>query len=451
MTRRIADYAHDLSFEDIPAGVIAAAKTRLVDTLGCAIGGRDSDPVYISRKLAKGGAPDLYAGRIFGTRERTSAEAATFVNTCMIRYLDFNDAIHGGHPSDMSGALLALADGAGIDGKRLLSALVVAYEVHMRLVKTTEMRERGWDQGFAIGIGTVAGVGHLLDLSAEKIGHALAITCTGNVPMRASRAGLLSHWKGAATAYSCRNAVFATLLAAEGMTGPDNAFEGRHGLWEQITGPFELPAWANEGGDWFLLKSKMKYWPVEGNTLTAVWMALELRNQIKGEDIAAIDIDTHWSGWHETASEPEKWNPTSRETADHSMPYIFARTFLDGGITVKSFEPELVSDPLTRPLMNKIRVHNSEEINAIYKSTYPFTYVLRATVTGTDGNKFPIEVRNPRGTPQNPMTDDEVDAKFRGLTTPVLGAERTGFALSLVRSIETAVSAAALMDAFVIE
>ncbi len=424
LTRQIATYAHDASFGSFPEAIVSGARQRLLDSIGCALGASGSEPAAIARRLAIGGAPDVYTGRVLGSKARASGDSATFVNTTMIRYLDFNDGHHAGHPSDMIGALLALAETAGADGARLLSSIVVAYEVGLRMVRATEMREKGWDQGFAIGIGTAAAVGHLLGISADRIGHAVAITAVANVPMRASRAGKLSHWKGAATAFACRNAVFATLLAAEGMSGPDKPFEGRHGLWEQITGSFELTPFPTEGGDYVLPASKLKFWPVEGNTLAAVWAALELREKMKLDDIAAIDIDTYWSAWHETASEPEKWDPKNRETADHSMPYVFARSFMDGTITVVSFDPEPVADPALRPLMRMIKVHNSEEVEAIYKATYPFTYFLRATVTGRNGGKTVIEIKNPRGTTQNPMDDGEVLAKFRDLAEPVLGAGR---------------------------
>lgn len=444
LTGQIAAYAHDASFDSFPDAIISGARQRLLDSIGCALGAVGSEPVAIARRLARGGAPDRYPGRVLGSKMQASGESATFVNTAMIRYLDFNDGHHAGHPSDMIGALLALAETAddatgatGGNGARLLSSIIVAYEVGLRMVRATEMREKGWDQGFAIGIGTAAAVGHLLVLPADRIGHAIVITAVANVPMRASRAGNLSHWKGAATAFACRNAVYATLLATEGMSGPDKPFEGRHGLWEQITGSFELTPFPTEGGDYVLPASKLKYWPVEGNTLTAVWAALELREKMKLDDIAAIDIDTYWSAWHETASEPEKWDPKNRETADHSMPYVFARTFMDGTITVASFDPEPVADPALRPLMQKIKVHNSEEVEAIYKASYPFTYFLRATVTGRGGNKIVIEIKNPRGTTQNPMDDGEVTEKFRGLAEPVLGPDRAAAAAQAWGRIDT--------------
>jgi 2-methylcitrate dehydratase len=136
----------------------------------------------------------------------------------MIRYLDFNNSWHAGHPSDMPGGLVAVAEYSGADGKSLLTAMVAAYEVVFRPIPPTQMWEKGWDQGFCVGLATVCGLGHLVGLDRERIGHALAIMAVGNVPMRATRAGNLSLWKGSAMALAVRNAVCASQLAAGGMT-----------------------------------------------------------------------------------------------------------------------------------------------------------------------------------------------------------------------------------------
>jgi 2-methylcitrate dehydratase len=236
----------------------------------------------------------------------------------MIRNLDFNDTWPGGHPSDCLGPLLALAEAAGADGRRLLTSMVVAYEIFARLSDAAQFRERGWDQGYAVGLSTAAGLGSLLGLSREQIGHGLAICAVGNVPLRATRAGQLSLWKGAATAYAARNGVFGLLLAAEGMTGPDRPIEGRHGLWEQVTGPFELAEFGARGGAFLTPNVRLKFWPVEYNGQAGVWAARELRSRLPLAEIEDISIGTYWSAWHEIGSEPEKWDPRTRETADHS-------------------------------------------------------------------------------------------------------------------------------------
>jgi 2-methylcitrate dehydratase len=131
------------------------------------------------------------------------------------------------------------------------------------------------------------------------------------------------------------------------------------------------------------------------------------------------------------------------------MPYIFARAFVDGAITVQSYEPHLVTDPSIRPLMNKIKVRNSHEVDAIYKSSYPYCYFLRTTVTGVDGTKSVHEITNPRGVPQNPMSEEEVEAKFLSLSQPVLGNAKARAAIEMLRALDTAASVTPALDAIV--
>ena len=164
LTRLIADYASSLSFEELPAEVVHAATQRTVDSLACAIAAYRCEPAQIALRLAQRAVPERYPGRILGFGEQSTAESASFVNTTMIRNLDFNDQYPGGHPSDCLGALLAIAESAGADGRRLLSSVVVAYELFPRLNDPTGLRMKGWDQGYVIGICTAAGVGHLLRL-----------------------------------------------------------------------------------------------------------------------------------------------------------------------------------------------------------------------------------------------------------------------------------------------
>src|SRR5581483_9005238 len=211
-TRLIADYAASLSFDDLPAEVVQAATRCLVDSLACGIAAYDCTPAQIGRRLARGAVPERYPGRILGYGERSSAEAAAFVNSAMIRNLDWNDQYPGGHPSDCLGAFLAIAEAAGADGRRLTSTMVVAYELFIRLNDATQLRLKGWDQGLVVGVCTAAGVGHLLRLAPEQLGEAVAIVAVANVPMRNTRAGELGLWKGVATAYAARNGIFAALL-----------------------------------------------------------------------------------------------------------------------------------------------------------------------------------------------------------------------------------------------
>ena len=424
-THQIAGFAAKVSFDRLPNDVITAATRFLVDSLACAIAARDCEPALMGLRLARGAVPERYPGRIILHGERSTAESAAFINTAMIRNLDFNDQYPGGHPSDCLGAFLAIAEAARADGRRLLSSLVIAYELFVRLSDVTRLRYKGWDQGFAIGIGTAAGVGHLLQLSPKQIGEGVAITTVANIPMRNTRAGELSLWKGAATSFASRNGLFAALLAAEGMTGPDRPFEGKHGLWDLITGPFTLEPLPTDNGPFRSPEVQFKYWPVEYNAQLPVWAALELRSKVDWRELEDIEIGVYTFAFTEIGSEPEKWDPKTRETADHSLPYIFARTLIDGTITLAAFEESSYRDPTLRPLMKKIRVQVDPEVEAIY----PKVVSMKVKATKQDGTTISIFPRDPLGHTNNPMKGGDITAKFRACAEPVLGKERTATAL----------------------
>jgi 2-methylcitrate dehydratase len=436
LTRQIADFAAELSYKDLPEAVVAAATRFLVDGLACGIAAYDCESAKIGLRLARGTAPERYPGRLLLHGERSTAESAAFVNTAMIRDLDFNDQYPGGHPSDCLGAFLAIAESAGADGGRLLAATVIAYELFVRISDSTGLRYKGWDQGFAIGICTVAGVGYLLRLSPQQIAQAVAIITVANIPMRNTRAGELSLWKGAATAFATRNGVFAALLAREGMTGPDRPFEGKHGLWDLITEPFEFEPLPTAGGPYRSPDVQLKAWPVEYNAQLPVWAARELGAKVDWREIADIEIGTYTFAYTEIGSEPEKWDPKSRETADHSMPYIFAKVLVDGTISVSAFDESAYRDPAIRPLMNKIHIHLDNEVNSLY----PSVVAMKVKATTRDGRTISIFPRDPLGHTNNPMKDQDVRDKFTRTVEPVYGKEKTVLVLDRWWNIKDATS-----------
>ena len=447
LTAEISRFAANLRFADLPGAVVHGARQRLIDTIGCAFGGRDSEAVRIARLTGGAPRPGGRPGRCLTFAERMSVESAAFVNSTMSRYLDFNDTGPGSHPSDSIGGLLAVAESAGADGRRLLGAMVVAYETLVRLAFGTDFRKRGWDQGFVTAVGSAAGTAHLLGLDAERTAHAVAIAACANVPLRASRAGQLSLWKACATPFAARNGAMAAVFAAEGMSGPEKPFEGRFGLWEQLTGPFALQPFPDAGGEFLFNRwSRLKFWPVEYNAQICVWAARELRQRMTGAEIASIEVSTYRQAWHEIGSEPAKWDPQTRETADHSLPYIFARTLTDGAITVASFDKAKYADPAIRPLMAKITVRADDA----FSQQFPASVPIRVTAESTSGRKETIEMSNPLGHDKNPMSDADIEAKFHGLADPLLGPERATAALGQLWQIDTALSLTPSLDGLIV-
>ena len=442
-----AEFASTLSYRDLPASAVKASKERLLDSIGCALGAYDCDTAEVGRKLAGSPASEEVAGRVLGSNDVTAADAAAFVNSCMIRNLDFNDTYPGGHPSDSLGALFAVAPQIGVSGERLITATVVAYEVFIRIQKKAQLRERGWDQGFGISVGAAAGLANLIGLNRDVARHAIAITAVANMPMRASRAGQLSMWKGAATAYAVRNAVCGGQLAAAGMTGPEAPFTGRHGLTDLITGPIELPPFGTTADDFFIPRAKIKYWPVVYNMQALVWAAIELRKQVSIDEIASVDVETYWSAWHESGSEPAKWDPRTRETADHSLPYILAWTLRHGLIDERAFKPESYLDTSIRPFMNRVTVR----INDDFEKDFPGIVHMRVTATDRSGKSYQAYIVNPLGHEDNPVSANDLADKFMRLCEPRLGAARAASALKIWQNIEALADVQPAFEAIAVE
>lgn len=440
ITFRLARFAAEIDYTSLPAEIEQLAAQRLLDTLACAVGGYDSDQARIGRRIALAVDPREGA-RPIGSLRAIGPEQAAFVNTCMIRNLDYNDFYPGGHPSDCIGALLAVADTEAIDGPSLLTGLVCAYEVFARVSDGADLRTKGFDQGYAIGLATTAGLGSMLRLPVTQIAEALAIVATANVHLRSSRAGQLSLWKGAATAFATHNAVFATRLAMEGMTGPESPIEGRHGLWEQMSGPFELAPFPDEGGGYAIGRSSLKFWPIEYNTQVAVWAARRLAEEVAPSELDQVEIGTYWSAWHETGSEPAKWDPQTRETADHSMPYIFTVALEKGAIDLGDFSPKRYLSGHLRPLMKKISVSVDDDCEGLWSDEI----LMKVEARTGDGRTIAFEERNPKGFWRNPMTDDEVAAKFARVAQPVYG-DRTAILRDLSLDLHQVDDVSRLLD-----
>ncbi len=445
---QLAHFATTLTYRDLPASVVAAAKDRLLDGIACGIAAHDCDTAEVGRTLASAAACAEVAGRLLGSKKLVAADAAGFVNTCMIRNLDLNDIIQGGHPSDCLGALLAVAPQMGASGERLITAMVVVYEIIIRLQRAARIREKGWDQGYALGVGVAAGLANLMNLNLAQTCQAIAITSVGNAPMRNTRAGQLSMWKGAATAYAVRNAVYGAQLAAGGMTGPEAPFTGRHGLADLITGPFELTPFGTTAADFFIPTVYIKYWPVAYSLQSVIWAGIELRKQVAHYQLASVVVHTYEFSWNESGNEPAKWDPQTRETADHSIPYVLARTLLHGLIDHRAFVPESYLDPSIRPLMRRIEVCVDDEIE---REVQRGTIHVRVNAKDHAGKSYEINIVNPPGHDQNPFTADDLAAKFTRLCAPKLGKRRVKNALQLWQNIEGATSLTPALDALVVK
>ncbi|MGZ5123602.1 MAG: MmgE/PrpD family protein [Burkholderiales bacterium] len=438
-TRSLANYVAGLQFAELSPSAIHETKRRLIDAIGCGIGGYSNEPASIARQMVaeNSGQPPA---RLLGSGALTSIEMATFANSVMVRYLDCNDTYvskGSGHPSDMIAASLAMADAFHVDGKNTLLSIAAAYEVYTALADVIALRDLGWDQGVFVVLGCAAGAAKILNLTSEQTANALAIAVTGNIPTRQTRAGELSMWKGCATALAARAGVFSALLAQKGMTGPTAAFEGRHGVWEQVTGPFELGRLGGAGVPFGIERTNLKFFPAEYHSQAPLWIALELRKKVRVDQIEALDVQTYYTAYSEIGSEPEKWHPKTRETADHSLPYLLALGLTDGYINTESFSDERIADTGLRQLMQRIRIAENKE----FTREFPSKLVTRIEVITRDGQRIVETAVYPKGHAKNPMSDADLESKFGGLSEGLLAPDQRDALLSALWNVENTADA----------
>src|SRR5437588_2228624 len=356
LAHQLAKYACELKFEDLSKEVVHEVRRRVTDSLGCALGAWNEEPCAIARRVASDFSAKQGA-TIIGTVHQAPPDWAAFATGCCIRYFDYNDTYlskEPAHPSDNISAALAVAESVGATGKEFITAIALAYEVQCRFCDAASLRARGWDHVTYGAFSTALASAKLMKLEENKTRHAVNIAGVASAAMRQARVGELSHWKGVAFANAARHGVYSALLAQGGMTGPGPIFEGQMGFEKQlgvslgdVSEKFAVP-WipSQTGPASMILNTSIKYWPAEYHSQSAIEAALFLREQIDNvSQIASVVIESHDAAVDIIGSEPEKWKPETRETADHSLPYITAVTLIDGEVTEAKFQTARFADP----------------------------------------------------------------------------------------------------------
>jgi 2-methylcitrate dehydratase len=432
---RLAVYADALRYDDLDAATVERIKTHVIDTIGCGLGAFDEKPVRICRDVALSVSGPA---TIIGTNRRTSPELASFANGAAFRYLDFNDAYVGRfaiHPSDQIAACLAVAETERASAQDLITAIAIAYEVNCRLVDAFDISTRGWDPPVLSLPAVALAAGKLMKLGPERLTHAVNLAINDHIPMAQTRVQTLSDWKGLADAEAGRNAVFAALLARGGLTGPSPIFEGDSGFFRQVTGPanVDVDSFGKRGVPFRIHQCSLKPYPAVIYTQTAIVAGIAVAKEAGSLDrIAAIEIATTRRGYQRTGAEPEKWSPQTRDTADHSLPYVTARAMFDGDITNESFAPHKFREPSVLAFMRKITVREDPVLTARTGGAVP----TRVTATLTDGRRISHEVDHAPGFAGRPMNRAEVERKFRGNVGKRWEKDRTDGVLEALWNLE---------------
>jgi len=275
----------------------------------------------------------------------------------------------------------------------------------------------------------------VMGLSPERTQEALNLSVAANVALYQTRIGDVSLWKGCAFANASRNAVFAAQLAAMGLTGPAPIFEGAGGFFKAVSGaPFELEPFGGQGSPFRILDCTIKGYPLGLYSQTVVEAALQARQQLRRvDDIQEVHIKTLQTAVNIMAGDAEKWHPMNRETADHSMPYTTAVALMYGAVEARHFDAKYRSDPRLLDLVQRVKVSASEEANR----RAPEAMLSLVEVVTSSGERVMAEVAYHRGHYKNPMSDQEVEEKFRSLAYDLLTPSQTEALLERLWNLET--------------
>jgi 2-methylcitrate dehydratase len=422
ITAQMARWAAALEYKQLSADAIYQAKRFLLDSVGCALGGYQQHDVKIALELL-----DEIAGRgaatVIGTGKRVDPVSASLANALMIRCMDYNDIYwkqDPSHPSDIFPAALACCERSKSDGKELIVGLVLGHEFEMRFCEAAfpGIRERGWHHATLTAFVSPIVAGRALHLGWEKIQHAVGISASRHATLGAVTAGKLTMMKNTVDPMATQSGVLAALLAEKGYTGPEHVIDGKEGLTHVFGPEWKLNFLTDGLGEsWRITQCGMKAFPTEALTHTPISAVLDIvkSNDLKPDQIVKVQIRS-LARAADILSDPSKYAPRSKETADHSLPYVIAAAIAERQVTPGQFEMKKIMDPTIRAQLKKVEVVADPEIEKVF----PALQRVIVNIVTVDGATYSKQLDYPKGDPRNPLTDQEVEEKFSALAEGVL-------------------------------
>lgn len=416
--------------DDLAAFVVAAAQAHLsdrsrallkrnvLDSVACAVGSLNGGLVATIRDHV-----DQFSGAPTATLVgggRASVDQAAFFNAVLVRYPDLLDTYLavGGlcHPADNFGAILAVAEHVDASGADFLLALAVAYEVQCRFSAQVPVMARGLNHALQLATSVAAGAAKLLGLSAPQTANAIAAATVDNVSLAAVHAEPVSNWKGISPAITGMRAVYATMLAARGVTGPAALFDGPHGLVQLFDQPIDFHTSDTELDCVEQTYLKQYCSLIHGQIVIDAVLALRTEHGLRGEDVERVHLEV-FQGAYDFAgggAYGAKDRPRTKEQADYNLRYLSAVALLDGGVGPEQLEAERVSRGDVQDLLTRVAVTAAADLTA----DYPDRTAARVRVVTRDGGDFTREQSDYEGSPTRPMSWNRVVDKFRWLAEP---------------------------------
>jgi 2-methylcitrate dehydratase len=423
---QFARYALGLNYELLPSDVLHQAKRCLLDALGCAIGAYDAPgrPICEAAVQELGGPEEA---TVFGSGLRTSAPNATLVNSFLVRFLDYNDLGGGGHNSDAISGILAISEREKAGGRDFLTSLVISYELGERVKegvkgsfgegKASRGQWGGWTNDTRGGLNMPPALGKLMGLNEDQIAHAIGICASRSFPLGIHDADREENTmaKNLRFGFVVYDAILSCMLAKKGFTGPVRVVEGDSGFRQVIlNGDMDLERLVDFSG-WRILHTRHKSLCANSNTQGHILATLAIvkEHDLKPEDIAAVRIKAGLRESRHTTTFSKKY-PRNAENADHSAFYANAIAIKERAFGPESFEPEKFTDPVVLDLIERITVEPDP-------SMPPEGYQGISEITTKDGRRFQNRVDTPHGFADDPLTDGELEDKFREMATKYMG------------------------------
>jgi 2-methylcitrate dehydratase len=419
---QLADFVVSADQSDLSGQVLPTLKRNVLDSIACALGALDGELIPAIRAHAEQFSSRPTATFVGGGR--ASVDQAAFFNAVLVRYPDLLDTYltPGGlcHPADNFGAVLAVAEHAGARGADFLLALGVAYEIQCRFSATVPVMGRGLNHALQLAMSAAAGSAKLLELDVEHTADAIAASAADNVSLAAVHAEPVSTWKGISPAVTGMRAVYNTMLASHGITGPRALFEGPNGLERLFDQPIDMRT-----SDRSLSAVEQTYLKqycslIHGQVIIDATLALRDEHGITAADVASVTLEV-FQGAFDIAgggSYGNKDHPSTKEQADYNLKYLVGVALLDGQVGPEQLETERVRRDDVQDVLSRVHVHAAADLTA----AYPERTAARVHIALHDGRELHREQSDFEGSPTRPMSWDRVAQKFHWLGEPFADA-----------------------------
>jgi 2-methylcitrate dehydratase len=418
----LAEFVVRADQSDLSGHILPTLKRNVLDSIACALGALDGELIPAIRAQAEQFSSRPTATFVGGGR--ASVDQAAFFNAVLVRYPDLLDTYltPGGlcHPADNFGAVFAVAEHVDASGADFLLALAIAYEIQCRFSATVPVMGRGLNHALQLAMSAAAGSAKLLGLDVAQTGDAIAASAADNVSLAAVHAEPVSTWKGISPAITGMRAVYTTMLASRGITGPRSLFEGPNGLERLFDQPIDLHT-----SDRSLAAVEQTYLKqycalIHGQVIIDATLALREEQGITGADVASVTLEV-FEGAFDIAGGGQYGNkdhPSTKEQADYNLKYLSAVALLDGQVGPEQLETERVRRGDVQELSARVQVNAAPDLTA----SYPERTEARVRVVLNDGRELQRAQSDFEGSPTRPMLWDRVAEKLHWLGEPFADA-----------------------------